>query len=566
MAPGQFDRAVVTDQLKECCVVETTRQRKFGFAACIPHHKFVQRFRELAFSGSLSVSSVTEACKAILKKTELFDKGVTLSKTSVFLRYWHVNRLHALKADHLRRVIVAQAHVRGFLTRRRLRGRITSSQQRALIGQFMHDVSRAGDRAAKGVHDQADFDRRRFERELQGAGSRLHHPGSSYQREEREEYASHIVYDSHYGRRESGEYQLPGYMNDRDSPLVLDDTARFYKQVVDKVVSTLHTLEPSVWVKLIYMEKGRQVAKVYAEDKSIMIDGSHVDFDGERLGLGAWRNPDRDEETAYYRASVMEGVRLKRDQDGSISACRLCDQPIIVKGLEDPDGAGCYSADVLLCRGQLPYERTIKIFDIKEFRSKVALDIKQGRFSKSRMQRACVLGLSFGRDVPDDLETPCWMCVVNVKALAALDSDEIIREAEHETVKLEMTSPEEEIQKLVIDDVKSRHTRGRWARTDQRDHLQEKDKGDRHIRLQLRAKGLPVGEHVRYSWQHEKGGDKTTMDSLHEMVDSGFHAERSRGSGRVRDWAKVEVAVKDRKNRNMYDRSFSTTSTDDGRN
>ena len=54
------------------------------------------------------------------------------------------------------------------------------------------------------------------------------------------------------------------------------------QHVVSKVLSTLHTLEAGTWIKIIYMEKGKQVAKVYTEDRSIIVDGSHAQYDGER--------------------------------------------------------------------------------------------------------------------------------------------------------------------------------------------------------------------------------------------------------------------------------------------
>ena len=41
--PGQFDSSEVQDQLKECCVVETTQQRKSGYSACWTQEHFVRR-------------------------------------------------------------------------------------------------------------------------------------------------------------------------------------------------------------------------------------------------------------------------------------------------------------------------------------------------------------------------------------------------------------------------------------------------------------------------------------------------------------------------------------------
>ncbi|KAL8560492.1 hypothetical protein ACOMHN_042312 [Nucella lapillus] len=49
------------------------------------------------------------------------------------------------------------------------------------------------------------------------------------------------------------------------------------------------------------------------------------------------------------------------------------------------------------------------------------------------------------------------------------------------------------------------HGRKKWSRVEQREHLQEKEEGGRHVRHKLRAKGMSVGEHVGYSWDHTQG-------------------------------------------------------------
>ena len=57
---------------------------------------------------------------------------------------------------------------------------------------------------------------------------------------------------------------------------------------MSKVLSSLHTLEPGTWVKIIYMEKGTQVAKVYVEDTSVIVDGSRAEYDGNRWVNICW--------------------------------------------------------------------------------------------------------------------------------------------------------------------------------------------------------------------------------------------------------------------------------------
>lgn len=533
MTPGQFDSQVVTDQIKECCLVETARQRKFGFSTHMPQEHFVRSYRDLAFSVFTRVTSAPEACKTILSTTQLQGRGVTLSKASVFLRYWHVTRLHALKADHMRKVVTVQARVRGFLARRRFRKQMAS-------------FGRGADRRRGSPQNARPLGRQDEQGRYPGYanGSPRIHPG----------YAG----DS------------PRYTDRSAASGVVNDPSGLYWMIVDKVLSSLQTLETNTWAKIIYLERGKQVAKVYAEERSIIVDGSHAEFDGSRLGLGIWRNQDRDEETAFFRSRIVEGVRLKHEADDSILACRLCDEPVIVKGLGETVPAGfCLSEDVLLYRGQLPFEKTIKLFDMKEFRSKIALDLKQGCFSKAQMRRACVVGLAFGRDDADDSQTPCWLCIVNVKALASLESEDVVRKAQIYTAELQMTSPEVVEEKSKSVEAKRRHEREKWSRVDQREHLQEKEEGGRHVRQKLRAKGLAVGEHVGYSWDYaqEGAGDKKTMQDLQDWAEPQFsssrHSRKARGlgSGQARDWAKVETAIRDEKHRIVAGSSVSSLSS-----
>ncbi|KAL8591491.1 hypothetical protein ACOMHN_000506 [Nucella lapillus] len=555
MTAGQLDSQMVTDQIKECCLVETARQRKFGFSANMPQEHFVRSYRDLAFGTYSRITSALEACKTILNKTQLHGKGVTLSKASVFLRYWHVNRLHAIKAEHVRKIVTVQACVRGFVARRRFRRKLAS----------------LGPRGGMQQGRQPQQDTQPFWNHQDGMG----HPG--YANGSFRDYPGYAPRDppsrddpgyapkepssrndTGYATRESARSDLGyarGSPRHRDlsvSSLGVDDASGLYRVIVEKVLSSLPTLDSGTWAKLIYLERGKQVAKAYAEERSIIVDGSHAAFDGSRLGLGLCRNQDRDEETAFLLSNLHEGVRLKHESDDSISACRLCDQPVVMKGLDDTVPAGfCFSEDVLLHRGQLPLEKTIKIFDMKEFRSKIALDLKQGRFSKGTMRRACVVGLAFGRDDADDTQTPCWLCIVNVRALVSLESEDLIRKAQIYTAELQMTSPETEEEKAKSEEAKRRHGRKKWSRVDQREHLQEKEEGGRHVRHKLRAKGMSVGEHVGYSWDHTQGAEKTTMQDLQDWADpqlSGI-ARKSRGSGQTRDWAKVETAVRDETNK-----------------
>lgn len=64
-----------------------------------------------------------------------------------------------------------------------------------------------------------------------------------------------------------------------------------------------------------------------------------------------------------------------------------------------------------------------QIFDISEFRNQIALELKKPVLDGRRLQRLCISSFSFCRNTFDDLDTPCWICVINFCALKTLGQE-----------------------------------------------------------------------------------------------------------------------------------------------
>lgn len=60
------------------------------------------------------------------------------------------------------------------------------------------------------------------------------------------------------------------------------------QNVVGRVLASLSDLDSSTWAKIIYIEKERQLAKVYLDTRAVIIDGSHAAFDGDRYVEWTW--------------------------------------------------------------------------------------------------------------------------------------------------------------------------------------------------------------------------------------------------------------------------------------
>ena len=60
---------------------------------------------------------------------------------------------------------------------------------------------------------------------------------------------------------------------------------------------------------------------------------------------------------------------------------------------------------------------------MNEFKSHIALELKKPVIDSKRLHRLCVTSFSFCRNTFDDLETPCWICVINFCAIRILGEE-----------------------------------------------------------------------------------------------------------------------------------------------
>ncbi|XP_050079971.1 myosin-IIIb-like isoform X2 [Anopheles maculipalpis] len=145
-AAKSFDAAKVLKQLRYTGVLETIRIRQHGFSHRFTFADFLRKYCFLAYSFDERVVSNRESCRLLLVRLKM--DGWALGKSKVFLKYYHVEYLSKLYEEHVRKIILVQAcvrrwlakaqykrekqrvalsavtlqkHVRGWLTRRRMR-------------------------------------------------------------------------------------------------------------------------------------------------------------------------------------------------------------------------------------------------------------------------------------------------------------------------------------------------------------------------------------------------------------------------------------------------------------
>ena len=93
--PKKFDNAQMMRQLKYAGVLETVKVRKLGYAIRETFEDFVKHYKNMAFPHGQKVPSTAKSCEVIMEKTNI--EGYKIGKSKIFLKYFHVEQLAALR-------------------------------------------------------------------------------------------------------------------------------------------------------------------------------------------------------------------------------------------------------------------------------------------------------------------------------------------------------------------------------------------------------------------------------------------------------------------------------------
>ncbi|XP_046574609.1 unconventional myosin-Ia-like isoform X2 [Haliotis rubra] len=340
LQPGVFDADVVARQLTAMNVVEAARIRSIGYPVRITIRDFIDRYRFVGFPLSARIDSPQGACHRVIRKAGIPDGGWQVRQRKVMLAWWHQDYLDTALERALRHVIFVQSRLRGYVARRKFhRMRRHFRADKDELSDFLEDVSDHSLRTYYACQAQSDHNTREIERQYTGRDGG---------RGQIRTYSDRVGRDSHYSRSGYGG-QSEVYNDYIDQSL--DDNTTF-KQTVLHDVTSKRDLDPITWCKVICMEYDRPVGKFYVQKREIHIDGTYNPFDGDRVGIGVFRNPERSRTTETIRAYLGQGLILHHDTDGSIWAKRLSNNEVIVQGYDDP-GNHSLSADVILNKGVL---------------------------------------------------------------------------------------------------------------------------------------------------------------------------------------------------------------------
>ncbi|XP_049877142.1 myosin-IIIb-like isoform X1 [Pectinophora gossypiella] len=172
-SPKHFDSAKILKQLRYTGVLETIRIRQNGFSHRLTFEDFLKRYGFLAFSYDEEVKPNRDTSRLLLLRLKM--DGWALGKSKVFLKYYHVEVLARIYEEQIRKVVLVQASVRGWLARRHFQ-RLKAQMAISVLTLQKHV---RGWLTRKRLQERQRQLAREFQREQMEQDSRKHHkPGA----------------------------------------------------------------------------------------------------------------------------------------------------------------------------------------------------------------------------------------------------------------------------------------------------------------------------------------------------------------------------------------------------
>ncbi|KAF6027962.1 C27A7.1 [Bugula neritina] len=486
-----FERKLVSQQLRYTGILETVRIRHEGFPVRLSFQVFLDRYKFISYPLTAEVEAGTAACHTVLREAGLHKWELGTRK--VFLRYWHPEQLKLVMERRVRQVVLVQSLVRRFIGCRKVQQlrQILEARKQAQAKSFlmmvaersqqMHadlkelhnlDVTKhkqslnnlAREAEESKIREQMIEEKRRklalaeAEREKKAAELRL---AEAQKRIEELETTRKVETPSSISSSSSS-----GFEDDLPSPKLSKEEPKhtWRKQRAnhkDHVAGLRNLLESKAEPpdqENVRLNKQKWVPiseRLYATPacpygvarksparplhlQSIFSDPSHGQvYDPENVSHYARQSSHS--KILVNKVEHYNGMQLQIDTEGDIWAKKLGMNDIIVQDHNDPS-LSCISEEVIKDRGRLQKDKRVKIFDMKEFRSHVILEMHKaglGRVNlKDLYSRCCIVSLTLVKSSMGIMETPCWINIINLGALRMLRDENVMADFEKELKKI----------------------------------------------------------------------------------------------------------------------------------
>ncbi|XP_053206307.1 uncharacterized protein LOC128390556, partial [Panonychus citri] len=199
------------------------------------------------------------------------------------------------------------------------------------------------------------------------------------------------------------------------------DKENLYTDHIQEILKKWEQIDDEIWGKIICMERNRRIAKAYARVPVLTVSGSDDGFDGFKIGLNGFdRAPSRDPLVKRVRDHIGGGVRIKMDEFGNIIIKRMSHCDVFIRGYDRESNS--ISKEILDFSGELEFEKSVKLFDMKKFQSGLSKELRSAYPDRRRLENQCINVIAFVKDATDVLDLPVWIMVINIVALDMLKS------------------------------------------------------------------------------------------------------------------------------------------------
>jgi len=108
------------------------------------------------------------------------------------------------------------------------------------------------------------------------------------------------------------------------------------------------------------------------------------------------------------------------DELGNIIIKRMSSCDVFIRGYDRDSNS--LSKEILDLSGELGFEKSAKLFDMKKFQSAISKELRSAYPDRKRLENQCISVIAFVKDASDVLDLPVWCMIINIVALDMLKS------------------------------------------------------------------------------------------------------------------------------------------------
>lgn len=108
------------------------------------------------------------------------------------------------------------------------------------------------------------------------------------------------------------------------------------------------------------------------------------------------------------------------DDMGNVIIKRMSNCDVFIRGWDRESNS--LSKDIVELSGELEFEKSVKLFDMKKFQAGIARELLSAYPDRRKLENQCICAIAFVKDAPELLDLCSWVMLINIVALDLLKS------------------------------------------------------------------------------------------------------------------------------------------------